>query len=364
MKVLFHLGHPAHFHLFKNTIRDLIRKDHKVKILIKKKDILESLLINEGFEYENILPGGRKATKFHIALGLLKQDIGVINFARKFKPDLLVGTSVPIAHAGKLLNIPSIDVNEDDADVVPFHSKLAYPFISHVISPSSCNNGKWETKSIKYEGYHELAYLHPKVFKPDINICKKYLDTERDFFVLRFSGLDAHHDKGISGIDDEKAKQLIEILKPYGNVFITSERLLSEDLERYRKKINPLDIHHILAFAKIYIGDSQTMAAEAGVLGTPFIRFNDFVGKIGYLNELENNYLLGFGIRPKDKELLFQKVEELLDLEDIEALFTKRRHKMLSEKINLATFLTWFIENYPHSIKTINENPNYQFNFK
>ena len=42
--------------------------------------------------------------------------------------------------------------------------------------------------------------------------------------------------------------------------------------------INPLDIHHVMSFASIYIGDSQTMAAEAGVLGTPFIRFNDFVG--------------------------------------------------------------------------------------
>ena len=37
---------------------------------------------------------------------------------------------------------------------------------------------------------------------------------------------------------------------------------------------------------------------------------------------------------------------------------------MLSEKINYADFLIWFIENYPISLQTINENPNYQFNFK
>ena len=42
-----------------------------------------------------------------------------------------------------------------------------------------------------------------------------------------------------------------------------------------------------MAFASLYIGDSQTMAAEAGVLGVPFVRFNDFVGRIGYLRELE-----------------------------------------------------------------------------
>lgn len=38
------MGHPAHFHLFKNTIILLKEAGHDVKILIKKKDILEDLL--------------------------------------------------------------------------------------------------------------------------------------------------------------------------------------------------------------------------------------------------------------------------------------------------------------------------------
>ena len=36
--------------------------------------------------------------------------------------------------------------------------------------------------------------------------------------------------------------------------------------------IDPSDMHHALAFASLYIGDTQTMAAEAAVLGTPSIR--------------------------------------------------------------------------------------------
>lgn len=51
-----------------------------------------------------------------------------------------------------------------------------------------------------------------------------------------------------------------------------------------------------MVFASLYIGDSQTMSAEAGVLGVPFVRFNDFVGRIGYLRELEDVYELGYGI--------------------------------------------------------------------
>ena len=48
--------------------------------------------------------------------------------------------------------------------------------------------------------------------------------------------------------------------------------------------IDPSDMHQVMAHASLYIGDSQTMAAEAGVLGVPFIRCNDFVGRIGYLD--------------------------------------------------------------------------------
>lgn len=364
MRVLFHLGHPAHFHLFKNVIKQLQNHSHQTVVIIKKKDILEDLLKNEGLKYVNILPDGRKNSKLGIAWGLLKQDFGILKYAIKEKPNLMVGTSVPIAHVGKLLGIPTINVNEDDADVVPLHSKLAYPFINTVISPSSCNNSKWENKSIKYSGYHELAYLHPSHFTPDINICKKYLDVSKPFFVLRFSGLDAHHDKGASGISDTLASKLISILETKGNVFITSERPFTKELEKYRLAINPLDIHHILAFAKLYIGDSQTMAAEAGVLGTPFIRFNDFVCRIGYLDELENKYKLGFGIKTRDIDQLLFRAKELSSMINIDEIFEQRRQKMLAEKIDLASFLTWFIENYPKSKLLVKQNPDYPNRFK
>jgi predicted glycosyltransferase len=118
-----------------------------------------------------------------------------------------------------------------------------------------------------------------------------------------------------------------------------------------------------MAFAKIYIGDSQTMAAEAGVLGTPFIRFNDFVGRIGYLNELENKYKLGFGIRPSEPEKLFSMISYLLDLKSTHEVFLKRRIEMLKDKIDYNRFLNWYIEKYPLSKSIMTQNPAYQMNF-
>lgn len=128
-----------------------------------------------------------------------------------------------------------------------------------------------------------------------------------------------------------------------------------------------------MVFASLYIGDSQTMSAEAGVLGVPFVRFNDFVGRIGYLRELEDKYELGYGIhasvlaedsfirradgsaQPSGVEALYERVEQLVATpeEERKATFQSRREKMLAEKIDCAKFLTWFIENYPQSVDAV-----------
>ena len=128
--------------------------------------------------------------------------------------------------------------------------------------------------------------------------------------------------------------------------------------EKYRIKINPLDMHHVMAFASLYIGDSQTMAAEAGVLGVPFVRFNDFVGRIGYLRELEDKYELGYGIKassPGSVDQLCSRVEELVSMDSAERrkIWAERRQTMLSDKIDCAKFLTWFIEQYPSSVDEV-----------
>lgn len=364
MKILFHLGHPAHFHLFKNVITSLKDSGHEIFILIKKKDVLEDLLKESKMEYHNILPLGRKNSKYGIAWGQLKQDVKLFQFALKHNPDLMVGTSVAISHIGKLLRIPSINVNEDDAEAVPLYAKLAYPWANHIIAPECCSVGKWASKKIAYQGYHELAYLHPNHFKPDASIVNQYFSVDDNYFLIRFAQLNAHHDSGIKGINVKLASAIIEKLFPYGKIYITSERPLEPAFESYRIKIKASDIHHVMAFAQLYIGDSQTMAAEAGVLGIPFIRFNDFVGRIGYLNEIENTYKLGYGIRSAHPELLIEKLDELIQLDNRKLIFQERKLKMLSKKIDYAKFLTWFLQNYPKSVGIVKQSDKFQFQFK
>jgi len=347
MRILVYLGHPAHFHNYKNTIAALKEHGHEVEVLIKKKDILEDLLRNAGIPYHNILEEGRKDSKTGIFLGIVKRAWRLNRFCNRFHPDILTGSSVENSWIGPLRGLPVINIGEDDADVVPNYAKLTYPGASVILCPESCDCGKWNSKAVKYPGYQELGYLHPENFTPDRSVVEKYFSTDTPYFLMRFSGLNAHHDVGIRGISNAVAARLIDLLKPHGRIYITSERPLAPEFEPYRIAINPLDIHHVMAFADLYLGDSQTMAAEAGVLGVPFVRFNDFVGKIGYLNELESKYQLGFGITPDHEDTLYETVERLLAMPERKAVFQERRQRMLDASVNFAHFLTDYIENYP-----------------
>jgi len=123
---------------------------------------------------------------------------------------LLLGTSVEIAHIGKVLRIPSIDFNEDAADVVPLHSWLGYPFINKIITTVCCSLIYWESKGIKYNGYHELAYFYPNYFCANKNNVVNLLKNNKRYFMIRFSKLTAHHDIGKTGINDSLTLKIVE----------------------------------------------------------------------------------------------------------------------------------------------------------
>ena len=367
MNILIQLSHPAHFHLYKNVAKNLMAEGHKIFILIKTKDILEDLLKQSGLPYYNILPEAHRRNKFGILWDMFVRDWRIIHFVRKNKIDVLTGSTAEVAQVGWLLGKPHINTGEDDMRVLPMFQRIAGPFIQVKLSPIVCDNWKLESKSVKYASYQELAYLHPNHFTPDRRVVENYFSTDKPYFILRFASLKAYHDEGMKGIDSIVAQRLIDILKPFGRIYITSERQIEPQFEQYRIQINTLDMHHVMAFASLYIGDSQTMAAEAGVMGVPFIRYNDFVGSIGYLNELENNYQLGFGIKASEvgsQNLLYKTVEKLLMMPNRKEIWKERCQKMLSEKIDYAKFLTWFIEDYPESARTMKENPDYQWMFK
>jgi predicted glycosyltransferase len=337
---LFFLGHPAHFHLFRGTIEQLKSKGYRVTIFIKKKDILESLLQRAGWDYINALPAGRADGKLGIAIGVIKKNIRLLQFCLKNRPDWMAGTSAEIAHVGFLLRIKSFVFTEDDYSVISTFARVTYPFATHVVSPNGCDNGRWNSKTIRYAGYHKLAYLHPKRFIPDPRIVDHYFPHDSTYYIIRLAQLNAHHDDDAKGITNEFMQRLIHMLQQNGTVYITSERSIPQEFSHLMLQINPLHIHHIMAFASLYIGDSQSMAVEAAMLGTPNIRVSSFSGKISVLEELEHIYQLTTGIHPQEEKSILSTIQNMLANQNGKSEYAQRRAKMLQDKVDVTAWLT------------------------
>ncbi|MDF1551206.1 MAG: DUF354 domain-containing protein, partial [Bacteroidales bacterium] len=356
-KLLFYFGHPAQFLMFRQTIKVLIEKGWPVKIVIKTKDVLETLVKESGFNYENILPQGRSHNLFSIFFAVLKRDFKMWKIARKFKPDIMIGTDPSIAHISWLTGAYGITIIEDDDNVIKSLVRMTYPFTKTILCPEVCRVGKYGAKKIGYAGYMKLGYLHPNVFKVDHEILNKY-QFDKKFVLIRLSSLGAYHDYGIKGLTKELLNKIITKCLDAGfEIKLSAEFEIESDLKKYQLQIDPKDMHHILARASILISDSQSMSVEAAILGTPSIRYSGFAGRISVLEELETKYQLTAGIPIGQNDYLFSKLDEYLNTENLETEFQARRYKMLSEKIDVSAFLLWLLENYPQSIQSLKKDP-------
>lgn len=364
MKILFYFGHPAQYLFSREAIKRLrINNKHQIIILIKTKDVLENLLKNDGLPYLNILPQERGKSKLMIGMSLLKRNLKILPILIRKRPDLLISTDASIAQLGWLLNIKRISITEDDYDVIKSLGDLTYPFTKTILCPQVCNVGKWIDKKTGYNGYMKLGYLHPKVFSGDPKIRLKYKFSEK-YVIIRLAKLTAHHDFGIKGIDAKLLDKLILIIEQKGfQVLLSCEGEVNVEFEHYLLKIDPSDMHHVLANASLLICDSQSMSVEASMLGIPSLRYSSFSGRISVLEELEHQYHLTFGIPIGNEKLLISKLEDLLSNNSLSEDFQIRRQKMLKDKINVTDFFVWFIENYPESSRIMKENPDFQKKF-
>ena len=362
MNYLFFLVHPSKYNVFRHTINRLKSNGHTVDITITNKDVLEDLVKNEGWEYTNIFKKGRKIKGLPVKLGAIintfRTVIRLYRYIGKKKYDLFI-TDDLLSVVGKIKKVPSFVLQDDDITVVPETALLFY-FTDYILSPRCSNMGRFEKKKIPFKGFKELGAFHPNKFKPDYSVVEKFNPSGEKYFILRLVSLKAVHDSGKKGLSNDNILSLIKLLHKKGKVFISAERELPQDFEKYRISIRPNDIAHALYFAEFLISDSQTMSAEAAVLGTPFIRYNDFVDRISYLAELERKYELGFGVKTHEIDKLFELVETMLATSDLKVKWKEKRMNMLNENMDLTEFFVWLFEGFPESTGKLKESENYQ----
>lgn len=346
MRILFNIAHPAQVHLFKNLIWNLEKKGHEYKITAVDKDVSIQLLNAYGFNYEVV--GAAQSSLFSKATELIKIEHKLYNISKSFKPDILVGESNPyIAHIGKILKKPSIIFDDTEHAWI---SHFIMDSFTDVICTPSCYLKNLGKNQIRYNGYKELAYLHPNYFEPDPDDLDKIGLSKKDIIiVLRFVSWDADHDIGQHGIKNKI--EMIEELEKYGQVLITSEMPIDKELEKYKIKVSPEKLHNLLSYATLYLGEGATIASECAILGTPSIYVSSLVGKMGYLAELEQKY--GLVLNYKDCDKATEKAIELLQKPNLKDEWKNKRDLLLKDKIDVTAFMVGFIENYPKSLENM-----------
>lgn len=360
MRVLFDIGHPAHVHLFKNTIYNLKKDGHDVKITARNKEVTLALLKAYGLDYEN--RGEIYTGMLNKAFGIIKIDWEILSIAKKFKPDILIAVNNPyVAHVGTILRKPVIIFT--DTENVKIVSLLTNPFVQTIITPSYFREHINPKKHVKINGLKEIAYLHPNYYSPDPRVLDELgLILGEKFIIMRFISWEASHDVGLRGIQEGAERNLIKTLSQYGKIFITSEKPLDSELEPYRLHISPEKIHSLLSYAQLYIGEGGTMAVEAGILGTPAIHIESTsqgqaTGETcGNFLELRDVYQLIYFYPTQD--LALKKAIEILENPHSKELWQEKRKKLMVDVIDVTTWLTDFIERYPESFHQYKrENP-------
>ncbi len=342
MKALIDIGHPAHVHFFRNPVRILTEAGHQVVVTSRDKEMALELLDQFGVSHE---PLSRHAGGgiLSLAAELWRRDRALLKVVRRERPDIMAAIGGTfIAHVGRWTRIPSLAFY--DTENATLQNAITYPLASRVLVPRCYNGWVPKKKEIRYDGYHELSYLHPKWFAPNRSIAESNgLDLDRPTFLIRIVAWKANHDIGERGWTPDLLHSVANKLSSTGKVLISAEGALPETLEPLRYTGRSSEIHHIMAFCRMFVGESATMASECAVLGVPAI-YAAHTGR-GYTDEQESRYGLATNLRDLDWSVMEKTIDELLSTPDEE--FKQRRQRLLSETVDVAPWVAGCISGYP-----------------
>jgi predicted glycosyltransferase len=346
MRIVVDINHPADVHFFKNFIREMEKRGHRILITASRKEVSYHLLDRYGFQYEKLGSYGKSLAEKMINIPLL--DLKMYQAVKKFNPDIFVGFgSIRAAHVSKVLRRPCI--NFEDTDHAKWEHRLYVPFADVVLTPR-CFTKDFGKKQVKIDTYKELFYLHPDYFHPDVSVLADAgLTPGERFIVLRFVAFDAQHDLGQTGLQNRE--EIVEQLEKFGKIFITSEQGLPDNLKKYQLTIPVEKLHDLLYFATLYFGEGSTTAAEAAMMGTPAIYVSSLSGGLGYVSDLEQLYGLLYNFREQQPAL--KKAVELLKNPQVKEEWIRKRDDFLKDKLNATQFLIWFVETYPESFLSL-----------
>jgi predicted glycosyltransferase len=330
----------------------MVNRGHEITIIARDKEVTVHLLHQLGLSFELFAPHKKSLSGKFLEIPI--NDLIFYRAHRRSGSEISTGINdYCSAHVGFITRTPSIIFT--DTEDVRFGDLSTFPFASTICTPSGFlrDLGK---KQVRYQGYHELAYLHPNYFTPDPQIFDDLgISKDEKFIIVRFISWAASHDIHLKGIRDDSALDFVRNLEKYGRVYISSEKPLKAELSPYRLTLPPEKMHSLMYHAQLYIGEGGTMAAEAALLGTPSIHIESDAGGrptgsyCGNFLELRNKYGLLYFYANQNEAL--EKATKILGNPGSKTEWAGKREKLLKDKIDVTSWMTTFFENYPRSIR-------------
>jgi hypothetical protein len=334
MRVLVDISHPAHVHLFRHAIEQLRDDGHEVGVVSREKDVTTDLL--DAYDVSHVPISRKRSGAAALPREWLWRELRLLRTARSFDPDVIVSRLNPAAaHVGHLLDVPNVVFH--DTEAAGLVDRVTTPFATVVCTPEEFDRDVGETQQ-RYAGFHELAYLHPARFEADPDRLREAgVEPDDPYAVVRLVGMDAHHDAGKHGLSESAVRSLVDGLGTRGDVYVTSEQPLPSDLAAHEPPVAPHEMHQLLAFADVYVGDSATMATEAGILGTPTVRYDPLGAGMGNFAALAE---YGLVVSTDDEDEAVDRAIALAADGGASTRWRRRRRELLADKIDVTAYLT------------------------
>ncbi len=292
MNILFDINHPVDINFFKNTISNLKEKGCDIIVLFRSRGKLEDIL---RFELKDVTIkrfGNHKKNLISKILYQLIRDFQVYFFLKKNKIDLIVSFGATSAIAARLAQIPYLAFDDDYEYKIPFYH--ANWFATKHIYPDFIPFSS--SKSIKFHGFKELAYLHPDYLKISPEALSEYgLEPEKYVFIREIANVSLNYKEKSSMLSS-----IIKLIKEKGYKIVLSledknnEKLYNSNCIILKEPIK--DIYSLIFHAKYCISSGDTVARESALLGVPTIY-------TGGREMLVNNSLISLGLINKADDL-------------------------------------------------------------
>lgn len=266
MNILFDINHPVDVNFFKNAMLILKRNGHNINIIFRSRGKLEKILRYELNQFRITKIGNHKTGFFKKIASQLYRDYKIIPYIKKNNIDLVVCFGATAAISTWICGKPYLAFDDDFEYKIPFYH--ANWFSTKHIYPEMIEYSN--SKTVKYHGFKELAYLHPKYLKISDKILNEYsIKPNKYVFVREISNVSLNYQKSNSILE-----QIIDKIKERKlTIFLSLENKNKQqfytDLGCVVLEEPITDIYSLMYHSLFTISSGDTVARETAILGVP-----------------------------------------------------------------------------------------------